>query len=67
MASKGGKKRQPGQWQAIAKRRQGIPRMVPTSRGLSNVPVIGQVGSAAYRRLVAKRGRPTYDDYKRAA
>lgn len=52
-----GKRRQPGAWKAIAAARAKIERSVRTSRGLTNIPLVTEVGSAAYRRLMAKRAR----------
>jgi hypothetical protein len=51
-----GKGRRKGDWITIAASRARIPRDLVNGHGLSNIPVMGQVGSAAYRRLVAKRG-----------
>ena len=53
----GGKKRKPGDWITIERGRRNKERFHVTSRGLSNVPMVGEVGSAAYRRLIAKRAK----------
>lgn len=50
------KRRKPGDWRAIAKSREQIPRLFPSGRGLSNIPVVTDAGSAAYRRLMKKKG-----------
>ena len=36
--------------------KMGYPHGRRMSSGLSNIPKLGEVGSAAYRRLLAKRG-----------
>lgn len=41
-------------WQAIARGRANMPRVMRTTRGLTNVPNVTEVGSAAYRRMQAK-------------
>lgn len=46
----GAKHRKPGDWKAIAKGRDNKARYVRTGRGLTNVPDLGDTGSAAYRR-----------------
>lgn len=52
-----GKGRKPGDWKAIAAGRQRIQRDIINGRGLSNIPKMGDVGSAAYRRLLAQGRR----------
>lgn len=47
-----GKGRKAGDWKAIAAGRARIPRELINGRGLTNIPRIDEVGSAAYRRLV---------------
>ena len=48
--------RKKGDWIAIAAgRARVIGREVVNGRGLSNIPQLNAVGSAAYRRLLAKR------------
>lgn len=50
-----GKGRKTGDWKAIEQgRARNKNRFLVTSRGLSNVPVVGEIGSAAYRRLIRK-------------
>jgi len=54
----GGKKplgRKPGDWKTIAAGRERAVREIRTTRGLTNVPNVRDVGSAAYRRLMAAR------------
>lgn len=48
------KARKVGDWKAVAAGRSHKPRELRTGRGLSNIPSPGDVGSAAYRRLMAK-------------
>ncbi len=48
------KGRKPGDWISISLQRERIPRDLPTSRGLSNIPNVRDHGSAAYRRLKAR-------------
>lgn len=54
-----GKRRKKGDWVPIAAGRERSmregKREIINGRGVSNVPVIGQVGSAAYRRLMDAR------------
>jgi len=50
-----GKRRKRGDWVSIASGRSHTPRDLINGHGLSNIPKIGDVGSAAYRRLVVKR------------
>lgn len=52
-----GRGRSKGMWVAIAAGRARIPRDLVNGHGLSNVPKVGEVGSAAYRRLMASRTR----------
>lgn len=55
-----GKGRKPGDWKSIAIGRSRIPRDLSNGRGLSNIPNLQDVGSAAYRRLMSvgkRRGR----------
>lgn len=57
MANNGsGKHRKKGDWIAIAQGRLHVKRDLVNGRGVSNIPVIGQVGSAAYRRRTQKGG-----------
>lgn len=49
--------RKPGDWRSIAVGRGRIERTMRTSRGVTNVPAIGEVGSAAYRRRLASQNR----------
>jgi hypothetical protein len=51
-----GKRRKPGEWEAVARGRAKIERYTRTTRGLTNIPNMGETGSAAYRRLQAKLG-----------
>lgn len=46
--------RKPGDWKTVANSRAKVERSMRTSRGLSNIPSVTDVGSAAYRRLLAK-------------
>lgn len=48
------KARKVGDWKAVAAGRAHKPRELRTGRGQSNVPNLTDVGSAAYRRLLAK-------------
>ena len=48
--------RKKGDWQTVAKGRAHIQRDLINGRGLSNIPSVTDVGSAAYRRLM-KRGK----------
>lgn len=50
------KARKVGDWKAVAAGRSHKPREMRTGRGLSNTPNLTDVGSAAYRRLLAKIG-----------
>jgi len=50
-----GKNRKKGDWETIARSRVRVPRDIVNGHGLSNIPKIGDVGSAAYRRLVSSR------------
>lgn len=52
------KARKAGDWRAVAAGRAHKPRELRAGKGLSNIPNLGEVGSAAYRRLLAKIGRP---------
>jgi hypothetical protein len=49
--------RKPGEWKTVANSRSRIERTPRTTRGLTNVPSMTDVGSAAYRRLKAKADR----------
>jgi hypothetical protein len=49
------KARKVGDWKAVATGRNHKPREMRNGRGLSNVPNMGDVGSAAYRRSLAKQ------------
>ena len=44
-------------WEAIARGRAHLTRDLRTTRGVTNIPKIGEVGSAAYRRMQAKNGK----------
>jgi hypothetical protein len=48
------KHRAKGDWQKIANQRAHKERFVRTSRGVTNIPIIGDIGTAAYRRLLAR-------------
>jgi len=48
------KHRKPGDWKNVATQRAMVVRQEPKGRGLSNVPVVTDTGSAAYRRLRKK-------------
>lgn len=48
--------RKPGDWKVIANGRNNRERDLVKGRGLSNIPPLTDVGSAAYRRL-NKKGR----------
>lgn len=48
------KARKPGDWKSVAAGRAHKPRELRTGRGVSNIPNPTDVGSAAYRRLLAK-------------
>ena len=50
------KGRKHGDWVAVASMRTRTPKELINGRGLSNIPKIGEVGSAAYRRLL-QRGK----------
>jgi hypothetical protein len=49
------KRRRPGDWKVVAASREKVDHVMRTVHGLSNVPNIADVGSAAYRRLLASR------------
>lgn len=51
-----GYKRKPGDWKSVANSRAQIPRIALGPRGLTNIPNIGDTGSAAYRRLMKRQG-----------
>lgn len=51
------KARKVGDWRAVAAGRAHKPRELRTGKGLSNIPNATDVGSAAYRRLLAKIGK----------
>lgn len=51
------KHRKPGQWREVASGRSKTPRETRTGRGLTNIPNVGETGSAAYRRLSPGRKR----------
>lgn len=55
--SASGKGRKAGDWVAIARGRENAGRVVVNGHGISNVPGRGEVGSAAYRRLITGRTR----------
>lgn len=48
------KRRKPGDWKAVANQRAKRERENRTGRGLTNIPSLSDVGSAAYRRQQAK-------------
>ena len=50
------KRRPKGEWLNVAKSRRHKNYELTPGRGVSNVPKFTDVGSAAYRRLLAKRG-----------
>ena len=52
-----GKRRKKGDWLAVAKAHAAVDRIMAKSGGLSNIPPVTDVGSAAYRRLLAKRAK----------
>lgn len=54
------KARKVGDWKGIAAGRAHKSREMRNGRGLSNVPNLMDVGSAAYRRLLAKIGARTH-------
>lgn len=47
--------RKPGEWKNIAKGRSNAKRDLVTNPGARQVPRVGDVGSAAYRRLLGSR------------
>lgn len=49
------KRRKPGDWKAVAAGRMKTQREMLRGHGLSNIPQVGEVGSAAYRRLLARQ------------
>ncbi len=51
------KKQQKSDMQAKITARERIPRTLRTTRGVTNIPVIGEIGSAAYRRIQAKKNK----------
>lgn len=55
----GAKNRKPGEWMIVEKGRRGKQRDTSKSHGLTNIPKVGEVGSAAYRRLVNAANRVT--------
>lgn len=59
MATQKGKKplhRKPGDWKTIAAGRRNKPVELVNGRGASGFVTVGEVGSAAYRRMKAKHG-----------
>lgn len=56
-SKKKGRKR--GDWKNLAASRSHFAYDLPVHHGLSNIPSFGDTGSAAYRRLLAHRGRRT--------
>ena len=50
------KARKVGDWKAVAAGRTHKPRELRNGRGLTNIPRLSDVGSAAYRRLMEKIG-----------
>lgn len=52
-----GKGRNKGDWKAIATGRGRVARDLMHGTGLTNIPKVGEVGSAAYRRLQAGHSR----------
>lgn len=51
------KARKPGDWKGVAAGRAQTPRIQERGKGLSNIPSMGETGSAAYRRLMDKKNR----------
>lgn len=51
------KHRKPGDWRGVAAGRAAVPRIAVRGHGLSNVPAMGETGSAAYRRLAEKKNK----------
>ncbi len=51
----GNKRRKRGDWEAIARGRANVDRVLVNHSGNTGIPAIGEVGSAAYRRLLRKR------------
>jgi len=49
------KGRKPGDWVGVAASRAKVEKVIRAGRGLTNIPNIGEAGSAAYRRLLASR------------
>jgi hypothetical protein len=49
------KRRKPGDWKNLAASRAQVPRIPSKGHGLSNIPSMGETGSAAYRRMADKR------------
>jgi hypothetical protein len=47
--------RKPGDWKTIAAARERVAREIRTTRGVTNIPSVRDIGSAAYRRLMAAR------------
>ena len=50
--------RKPGQWQDEMRMRLRKERTHRTTRGVTNMPSVMEVGSAAYRRLLASKENP---------
>ena len=51
------KRRKPGQWIEVAKARRNKDLVFLKGHGLSNIPRLTDVGSAAYRRLMEQGKR----------
>ena len=51
----GGNRRQKDQHMAEMLKQRGIYHGMRLTKGLTNIPNVGDVGSAAYRRLMAKK------------
>jgi hypothetical protein len=58
-----GNGRKPGDWKTVAAGRARIQRDLMNGRGVSNVPSMTEVGSAAYRRRMKNQRAP----FRRAA
>lgn len=50
-----GKNRKKGDWILVARGRAARPAALSNGHGLSNIPSVTDVGSAAYRRLMASK------------
>lgn len=54
------KRRKPGDWKTVAAAHAAVPRILEPGHGLTNIPKIIDIGSAAYRRILAKKGRQVW-------